>query len=148
MRMKDNKIIKLILNHLLEVIKKYIFKSIPKSQILFRLRLEKYVLQKKCWLNSAFLFILYLWIRIRIHGSKLMRIRIHITDYPCRLKNVFVHSDFKKKSIKSQNKEINTLWVISWKVQFLQTMPPVQYKLYLILISSKLGKMGVKYRFT
>ena len=30
--------------------------------------------RKKCWLNSNFCFILYLWIRILIHGPKWMRI--------------------------------------------------------------------------
>ena len=37
-----------------------------------------------CWLNSAFPFILsvilYLWIRIRIHVPKWIRIRFYITD--------------------------------------------------------------------
>ena len=65
-----NKITNLISKHLLKVRKNFEFSSLNislRDQLPFRYRLEKYNFlrkKKKKWLNSAFPFILYLWIQM------------------------------------------------------------------------------------
>ena len=83
----QDKITKFISNHVLKVKKKKYFLNLYlnlRDKQFFLVSYLKNIISYKiipkfCWLNSAFPFILYLW--IWIHGPKWMQIQIHTTVY-------------------------------------------------------------------
>ena len=97
MRIQVNKITQLISSHLLKVQTKKYFKSVLTPYRLATFLGQTWKIEyptkrtpERCWLNSAFPFILYLWIRIRIHGPKWIRIQPDPDPHPWNIDTQFL----------------------------------------------------------